>query len=157
MSAVRGAAIVVVAAALFVAPAQATLSADDKRALVQIALQWAIDGGIADVKLIKDPKKIFVLNVNLPPRTQPEIPDRKVEVQSLALIQAVADTRGDLLYFRIGPFTEKDQHAIVPIALIWAVSVKSTEHHLSGGGATLEFEKRDGKWQQLPVTNRWAS
>jgi hypothetical protein len=157
MRALRGAVLVVAGVALLVAPAHATLSAEDKRTLAEMALQWAIDGGIADFKLVKDPSTIYILDANLPARAQLQISGRKVEVRSLVLMQALADAQGDFLYFRVGPFSEKDQHATVPIALVWSVSVNSTAQYLSGGGATLEFEKRDGKWQQLPVTNRWMS
>jgi len=98
-----------------------------------------------------------VLDANLPPGTRLQLAGRKVEVHSLAVMQALADMRGDFLYFRLGPFAEKDQRVNVPIALVWSVSVKSTAQYLSGGGATLEFEQRDGAWRQLPVTNRWSS
>jgi hypothetical protein len=76
---------------------------------------------------------------------------------SLPRIQTQADRAGDLLYFRFDRFKGNEQHASVGIALIWAVSAKSKEVYLSGGGATLEFEKVNGKWQMLPVANRWAS
>jgi len=157
MRAIRAAAAVVAVAVLLVAPAHATLSADDKRTLAQLALQWAIDGGITDFKLVKDPTTIPVLDANLPRGTRLQLAGRKVEVHSLAVMQALADMRGDFLYFRLGPFAEKDQRVNVPIALVWSVSVKSTAQYLSGGGATLEFEQRDGAWRQLPVTNRWSS
>jgi hypothetical protein len=45
----------------------------------------------------------------------------------------------------------------VPIALVWAVGMQSKTPYLSGGGATLQFEQRDGKWTLLPVNERWAS
>jgi len=78
-------------------------------------------------------------------------------VASLPRIQAIADIKGDLLYFRFGQFKGSDVRASVAIALLWAVSVKSKEVYLSGGGATLDFEKVNGAWQMLPVTNRWQS
>lgn len=157
MRAIHGAAAVVAVAVLLAAPVHAKLPAEDQRTLAQMALQWAIDGGIMDVKLVKDLTTIPVLDANLPPHTRLQLAGRKVEVYSLAVMQALADTQGDFLYFRLGPFAEKDHRVSVPIALVWSVSVKSTVQYLSGGGATLEFEKRDGAWQQLPVTDRWSS
>lgn len=148
----------VVAAAL-VAPARAhaKLSDSDKTTLSVMALQWAIDGGIADFKLLKDPSHLVVANFNLPKRAELHLPGREVTLLSLLRIQALADMQGDFLYFRFDRLRGSERHATVAIALVWAVSAKSRTPYLSGGGATLEFEKRDGRWQLQPVTNRWMS
>jgi hypothetical protein len=138
-------------------PVQAQLSVADKQTLAELALQWAVDGGIPDVKLLKDPSKLVVLSTNLPPRTELHVPNRTVSLQSPISIQARADMRGDFLYFRFGPIARAQDHATVPIALVWAVGVRSKTAYLSGGGATLHFEQRDGKWTLRPVQERWAS
>jgi hypothetical protein len=138
-------------------PAQAALSNDDKKALAEMALQWAIDGGIADFKLVKDPTQLIVANLNLPKGIKLELPGRTISVDSLLLIQTKANRFGDFLYFRFDRFTGDAEHAQIAIALTWAVGEHSTTQYLSGGGATLDFEKRDGKWQLQPVMNRWQS
>jgi len=147
----------IIATGILAAPVRADLSAADKQAVAQMTLQWAVDGGIADFKLVKDPSEVIVADIYLPKNTKLVLANRKTTVMSLLRIQATADVKGDFLYFRIGPMSSKGTHATVPIALLWAIGVQSKTPYLSGGGATLEFEKRDGKWVQLPVTNRWMS
>ncbi len=150
--------VALLASTAFAGPAPPKLSAADKRALAELTLQWAIDGGIDDFKLAKDPSNLVVSNANLPAKTVMVVPGRTVTVLSPPAIQARADKEGDFLYFRFGGFSfNKDARAEVAIALVWAVSIHSTAHYLSGGGATLIFEKRNGKWELLPVTNRWMS
>jgi hypothetical protein len=145
------------AAAVCPSPAQAKLSAADKQAVAQLAVEWAVNGGISDYKLVKNPADVIVADFNLPKGTHLQLPGRRVTLYSLLLIQALADRNGDFLYFRFNHFTGDAQHATVAIALVWAISAKSRTPYLSGGGATLEFEKHDGKWKMLPVTNRWMS
>ena len=41
----------------------------DKRTMAGIGLQWAVDGGVADFKLVKDPASLIVSTANLPART----------------------------------------------------------------------------------------
>ena len=137
--------------------AHAQLSIADKQALAQLALQWAVDGGIPDVKLLKDASKVVVMDENLPPGTELHVPNRTVALESPMRIQVLADMAGDFLYFRLGPFTGDKDHATVPIALVWAVGVRSKTPYLSGGGTTLQFEHRGGKWTLLPVNERWTS
>ena len=135
----------------------AELSAADKQTLAELALQWAADGGIPDVKLQHDPSKLVVVNLNLPPNTVLRVPNRTVSLKSPMRIQAEADMVGDLLYFRLGPFTGDKDRATVAIALLWAIGVRSKTTYLSGGGSTLQFQQRDGKWTLLPVNERWTS
>lgn len=137
--------------------ARAELSNADKETLAGLALRWAIDGGIPDVKLMKDPSKVIVESQNLPPRVKLTVPQRTVKVTSLVHLQVEADMYGDFLYFHFGPLTGDERHASVPITLTWAVGVHSKTAYLSGGGTTLQFEMRDGKWTLLPVTERWTS
>ena len=148
----------IAAAVVFTAArARADLGPDEKRMLAEEALKWAMDGGIADVKLIKDSENIVVVNSDLPPKIELHVPGRKLTLLSALGIQARADIHGDFLFFRLGPFVGDDKQAHVPIGLFWAVSLNSTMQYLSGGGTVLDFEKRDGKWQLLPVTNKWMS
>lgn len=144
-------------AALTAVPAQAALSDADKKTLAEMALQWAISGGISDFKLVKDPASLVVANFNLPSDVKLEVPGRTIYLYSLLRIQAEANHGGDFLYFRFNRFEGDQDHAKVAIALVWAVAEHSQTHYLSGGGATLDFEKRDGKWQLQPVMNRWMS
>ena len=137
--------------------AQAQVSNADKKTLAELALAWAMDGGIPDTKLMQNPTEIVVETHNLPPKVDLHLRKRKVMVRSLIQLQAVADVYGDFLYFHFGPITGKDKHASVPITLTWAVGVRSKEKYLSGGGTTLQFELRKGKWTLLPVTERWTS
>jgi hypothetical protein len=120
-------------------------------------LQWAVDGGIPDIKLLKDPANLVVVDINLPPRSELHVPNRTVSVLSPIRIQVQADTVADFLYFRLGPFSGEKGHTTVPIALLWSVGRQTKTPYLSGGGATLEFERRDGKWMLLPIHERWAS
>ena len=149
---------IIALAGLSAAAAQTSITDADRRAVAEMALQWAVAGGISDFKLVKDPSTLIVADANLPKNTQLTLSGHKVEMLSLLRIQARADLDGtDFLYFRFGKFTVKDGRVSVPIALVWAIAAKSTTQYLSGGGATLEFEKHDDKWQLLPVTNRWMS
>lgn len=134
------------------------LSGTDKQTLASLALQWAVDGGIGDAKLLKEPTRLIVLAQHLPSTARLEVPDRTVVLMSAIRIQAQADVSGDFLYFSIGPFESQQERVRVPVKLVWAISIK--EHHLpylSGGGAILEFEKKDGKWERLPVVEQWSS
>jgi len=133
------------------------VSNNDKQALAQMALVWALDGGIPDTTLMRDPADVVVERTNLPPRVELKVPQRTVRVVSLVHVQGEADVSGDLLYFHFGPITGNAQRASVPITLAWAVGVRSKEKYLSGGGTTLQFERRKGKWKLLPVTERWTS
>ena len=142
---------------LVATPARAALSDADKKTLAEMALQWAIDGGIGDFKLVKDPSQLIVANFNLPKNVKLDLPGRTITIFSLLRIQAEANHGGDFLYFRFNRLDGSDDHATVAIALVWAVAEHSGTQYLSGGGATLEFEKRDGKWQLQPVMNRWMS
>jgi hypothetical protein len=137
--------------------AEAQLSNADKQALADMALQWAADGGIPDVKLLPNPTTLLVVNQNLPPRTTLHVANRTVMLESPLRIQVIADVAGDVMYFRLGPFAGEKGRASVAVALVWAVGVSSKAAYLSGGGATLQFEKRDGQWTLLPVNERWAS
>ena len=137
--------------------ADAQLPNDDRRVLAGLALRWAVDGGIADVKLLSDPSKLVVVDENLPKGTELVVPGRTVSLQSPIRIQAIADRWGDFLYFRIGPFEGEKDHATVRISLLWAVGRDSKTPQQSGGGAALRFERRDGVWTLLPVTELWAS
>jgi hypothetical protein len=140
-----------------VAPACADVADADKKTLAELALRWAVDGGIADVALMKDPSTLVVVDTHLPPGVRLAVAGRTVRVLAPAAIQAEADRAGDLLYFRFDRFAGDARRASVPIALVWAVGKGSTVHYLSGGGATLDFEQRDGAWVLLPVSNRWMS
>jgi hypothetical protein len=122
-----------------------------------MALPWALDGGIFDVRLLKDPADVIVSEANLPAKTELPVPNRKVTVLSPKAIQERADKQGDFLYFKFGPFRPTRKGIRVAISLVWAIATTSEATYLSGGGATLDFEKREGKWQLLPVTNRWIS
>ncbi|HVO23341.1 MAG TPA: hypothetical protein VMW56_06895 [Candidatus Margulisiibacteriota bacterium] len=137
--------------------AHAALSDADKKSVAEMALQWAIDGGIGDFKLVKDPAHLVVATLNLPKGVKLELPGRAIDLFSLLRIQAEADHGGDFLYFRFNRLDGDQEHAKVAIALVWAVGQHSKTQYLSGGGATLDLEKRDGKWQLLPVMNRWQS
>ena len=139
------------------APLHTGLSAADRRALAEQSLRWASEGGIADFGLVKDPSHLIVLNAHLQGVAALRVPQHTVTLLPPRGIQARADAEGDFLYFRFDRISGDAHRAQVFVALIWAVSAKSTEHYLSGGGATLEFEKRDGRWQLLPVTERWMS
>jgi hypothetical protein len=133
------------------------LTASDQQKLAEMALQWAVDGGIADVKLMKNPSSIVVADLNLPKGTQLSLPANTISLLSLQTIQAQADEHGDFLYFRFGPVVQRDQRVDLPISLVWAVGAKSSIMYMSGGGATLDFERQDGKWILLPVTEHWMS
>jgi hypothetical protein len=134
------------------------LSNADKQALASLALQWAVEGGIGDVSLLKEPTRLIVVDQHLPSGARLVVPDRTVVLLSPVRIQAQADVKGDFLYFLIGPFDAQGTRVRVPIRLAWAISVRE-QHlpHLSGGGAILEFEQQDGKWQRLPVEEQWSS
>ena len=138
-------------------PARAVLSDTDKKTLAEMALQWAFDGGISDVKLITNPSNPIVANFNLSKDMKLELPGRTIHLYSLLTIQALANRTSDFLYFRFDRLEGDAEHAKVAIALIWAVGENSGKQYLSGGGATLEFLKRDDKWQLQPVMNRWMS
>jgi hypothetical protein len=144
-------------AAFTAVPAQGALSDADKKTLAEMALQWAIDGGIGDFKLVKNPINLIVANFNLPKDVKLEVPGRTINLFSLLRIQAEANHGGDFLYFRFNRLEGEAEQAKVAIALVWAVGEQSSTQYLSGGGATLDFEKRDGKWQLQPVMNRWGS
>jgi hypothetical protein len=133
------------------------LTAADKRVLAEMALQWAVDGGISDFKLVKDPENLIVSEANLSNKMELKLPDRVITVLSPSNVQERADKEGDFLYFRFGPFIGYRDTARLTITLVWAVSSRSEAQYLSGGGATLKFERREGKWTMLPVTNRWIS
>jgi hypothetical protein len=139
------------------APACAEVADADKKTLAELALRWAVDGGIADVKLMKDASTLVVVDTHLPPGVRLAVAGRTVRVLTSAAIQAEADRAGDFLYFRFDRFTGDARRASVPIALVWAVGKGSTVHYLSGGGATLDFEQRNGTWVLLPVSNQWMS
>jgi hypothetical protein len=150
-----GAALLLATAAFVVAPTE--LSPASTRLLATLALQWAVSGGIADFKLVKDPSHLVVSSAQLPKRTQLALPGRNVAVLSPRRIQQRADRQGDFLYFRFERFRRHGTRASVALALLWAVSVHSTAHYLSGGGAVLTFEQCDGTWHLLPVRKRWMS
>jgi hypothetical protein len=152
-----GIASLVVLGALVATAAHAALSDADKKTVAEMALQWAIDGGIGDFKLVKDPANLVVANFNLPKGVKLELPGRAISLFSLLRIQAEANHGGDFLYFRFNRLDGDQDHAKVAIALVWAVAEQSRTQYLSGGGAALDFEKRDGKWQLQPVMNRWQS
>jgi len=139
------------------APACADVADVDKKTLAELALRWAVDGGIADVTLMKDASKLVVVDTHLPPGVRLAVQGRTVRVLAPAAIQAEADRAGDFLFFRFDRFAGDARRASVPIALVWAVGKGSTVHYLSGGGATLDFERRDGAWILLPVSNQWMS
>lgn len=143
--------------ALVPAPARAVLADTDKQTIAELSLQWAVEGGIGDFKLLKDPSHLIVANFNLPKDATLTLPGRSIQLLSLLRIQAEANHGGDFLYFRFNRLDGDGEHAKVAIALIWAVAEHSTTQYLSGGGATLDFEKHDGKWQLQPVMNRWMS
>lgn len=145
------------AAGLQAHAAHAELSVDDTRTIVELALQWAVDGGIPDFSLATNKTDLVVANQSLPLNLKPQVPKHTVTILSLLQIQARADITGDFLYFRFGELSEEDQRVRVPIGLFWAVGMNSTKQYVSGGGSVLDFEKRDGKWTLLPVTNRWMS
>jgi hypothetical protein len=138
-------------------PARAVLSDADGKTLAEMALQWALDGGIGDVKLIKDPSNPVVADLHLSKKMKLELPGRTIKLFSLLRIQAEANFGGDFLYFRFNRVDGDAEHAKVAIALVWAVAENSRQHYLSGGGATLEFVKHAGKWQLQPPMNRWTS
>jgi hypothetical protein len=138
-------------------PTPRDLASADKRAMAETALQWAAEGGLPDFKLVKDPANLVVSVANLPAKIEITVPNRKITLLPPEQIHAAADKDGDFLYFRFGPFRGDSAHASVMIALVWSVASNSKAQYLSGGGATLEFERREGKWQLLPVTNLWMS
>ncbi len=143
---------------LLAAGAAQALSHADKQTLASLALQWAVEGGIGDVGLLKDPTRLIVAAHYVPSDALLVVPNRTVVLMSLVRIQAHADVTGDFLYFVIGPFQARGERVRVPVKLEWAISVNE-QHlpHLSGGGAILEFERKDGQWQRLPVVEQWSS
>lgn len=146
-----------VLSALAATTARAALPDADKKTVAEMALRWAIDGGISDFKLVKDPANLVVATLNLPDGMKLELPGRAIRLLSLPQVQVEADHGGDFLYFRFDRLDGDQEHATVAIALVWAVAENSQTQYLSGGGATLEFEKHDGKWKLQPVMNRWMS
>ncbi|HVM98514.1 MAG TPA: hypothetical protein VMT89_19115 [Candidatus Acidoferrales bacterium] len=138
-------------------PTAAPFGASDEVTIAEMALQWAMDGGIADFHLVKDPNIAIVADLNLPKNAALKLTGHKVSLLSMQDIQSMADEHGDLLYFRFAPFKQRDERIDVPISLVWAVGAKSTTIYMSGGGATLSFKRQNGKWVLLPVTEHWMS
>ena len=136
--------------------AYAGLSAEDKKALAETAIQWAIDGGLPDFKFVKEPEKLVVLNTYLPQGAKLELPGRKLAVTSLVRIQATADVGTDVTYFRFGPFSGGDARASGSIALVPVQSIRNPAGGGGSSGADLEFEKRDAKWVVSRVADRWT-
>ena len=143
--------------AVIPAPYAGKMPDADKRILAEMALQWAVSGGLSDVHLLKDPSHVIVSEANLPQNVTLRLRDRTVTVLSPKDIQQRADGEGDFLYFKFGSFHHAKQRASVGLSLVWAVAATSTTAYLSGGGATLEFQKRDRRWELLPVANQWIS
>jgi hypothetical protein len=149
-------ALAVLAAGTAAVAAPVELSNADKQALAVLAIQWACDGGLDDFKRVPTGSDLVVADVNLPKDVKLDLPGRKVVVASLARIQAHADIKGDAVYFRLGPFTGDDLRTEVPVALLWAASVRNPAAVVTGSGALLEFEKRNGKWQRVGMTGAWT-
>ncbi|MBI3785463.1 MAG: hypothetical protein HY270_18890 [Deltaproteobacteria bacterium] len=139
------------------APAATASEPDDAVTVAEMALEWAVVGGISDFHLVKDPSLLIVADFNLPKNAVLKVAGHKVSLLPLQDIQTMADDRGDFLYFRFAPFIRHAERIDVPISLVWAVGAKSTTIYMSGGGATLNFERQNGKWILLPVTEHWMS
>jgi len=137
-------------------PARADPPKDDKQTLATLAVQWAVTGGLAEFQRVPAGADLIVAKVNLPAGVSIDLPGRKAVMMSLARIQAQADIKGDTVYFRLGPINGNAQRATLPVALLWAASIKNPAAAVTGSGALLEFEKHDGKWQRVNVTGEWA-
>ena len=119
---------------------------------------------IQDYNLIEDKANIVLSSENVDPSLLPQISGVTLTLHSPEQIQEKADQQGDFLYLRFKEITPalsvaegvKDSKIIVSLENAWAIGKNSTTAYLSGGGFTVEYHLKNGKWVG-EVTVTWIS
>lgn len=146
----------------------------DKSILIFQALHKSVveDKDVADYKLIKDKRKIYVLNkwyssffgptkdeVKEYPLSADDVPSRISDVEfclkSEQELQEIADKTSAFMYLSFGDIEITGDIAKVGIATGWKGKSDSKTVYLSGGGYVLQYKKINGDWVFEKVLRSW--
>ncbi|MBU1717420.1 MAG: hypothetical protein KKG70_17640 [Proteobacteria bacterium] len=133
------------------------ITAKDITEVMRLTLERALAAQeIPDYDLIEDTANIVLSSENVNPSLLPQISGVTLTLLSPEQIQEKADRQGDFLYLRFKEITVEDSKIIVSLESAWAIGKNSTTAYLSGGGFTVEYHRKDGKWVG-EVTVTWIS
>lgn len=146
----------------------------DKSILIFQALNKSVveDKDVADYGLIKDKKKLYVLDkwyssffgttedeVKKYPLSADEVPSRISSVEfclkSEQELQEIADKTSAFIYLSIGDIEITGDIAKVGIATGWKGKSGSKTAYLSGGGYVLQYKKINGDWVFDKMLRSW--
>lgn len=149
----------------------------DRKTLITLILKRSVvvNKDVADYELIKDKKRIYVLNkwyssffgktaedqTKEYPLTLEEIPvmisDVEFCIKSKQELQAIADKTAAFVYLIIGDIEITGDIAKIGVATFWQGRSDSRTVYLSGGGYVLQYKKVNGEWIFDKGLQSWQS
>ncbi len=134
------------------------LTDEDKAELIKLALEMAlVKKEIPDYNQIQKQEHFLLSTENIKPELVPEIKGIKLILLEPEEIQERADKKGDLIfYFRFKKLKAEGSKILVYLDNIPMYAKNFTQRFLLGGGFTIEFQKKDGKWVCVIPTS-WIS
>lgn len=136
----------------------AGITNQDKATVIRLTLERAlVQQEIPDYQLIADKENIILSTENFNPEWLPSLTNIHITLLTPEEIQAKANSNGDFLYLRFHPLEiGGEESLIISLDNIWAVSENSDTVYLSGGGFTIEYQKKNGEWHG-ELTKIWIS
>lgn len=131
---------------------------NEEEELVKRVIEIAVvSGKIPDYNLIKDKKNIIISSENIESNLLGVLAGMKFTILTPLEIKEKANKEGDFLYLKFKKIDINIMKATISIDNNWAVDNKSKVSYLSGGGMTITFHKRFGKWIEDTTREMWIS
>ena len=134
------------------------LADKDKAEVIKLALELAlVKKEIPDYNQIEKQKHILLSTENIKPELVPKIEGIELVLLNPEELEKRAGKAGGVIfYFRFVMFEMKDSKILVHLDNIPMYAENFTERFLVGGGFTVEFEKKSGKWVGV-ITGSWIA
>ena len=148
-------AIVVLAASLLPLKTKDTnLNEELIKRVIEIAV---VSGKIPDYNLIKDKNNIIISSENIESTLSGVLSGMNYTILTPLEIKGKANKEGDFLYLKFKKIDINIMKATISIDNTWSLGNNSKFSYLSGGGMTITFHKRFGKWIEDTTREMWIS
>ncbi len=125
----------------------------DRAKVVKLTLEKAIDRLLT----AEEKRKGFILSTrNIKPEWIKNEPNLQIRIMSQESIQQKADHDGDFLYMSFSEVEVRGSCIAVSVDYSWAVGKDSKFGYVSGGGLSIEYRKKAGKWTGKYISG-WVS
>ncbi len=131
------------------------LTKEEKAALIKLSLELAlVEKRIPDYNIIEGQDHFLLSTENITAELVPQLEGINLILLEPKEIQERADSRGDYVYyFRFKKFKTEGPKVLVYLDNV-PMYAKNPTRMAFGGGFTVEFQKKDGKWVSK-ITESW--